>query len=284
MAATPISNDFKIPPPNARGKTTLCLLKTKLIRFIRAHPWFKKIVDHGWARITRIRRELCVRLNIVNRRRWILAVVLCVPGLVAMLIGVMVHRQHLYHHIDLASLNYPFDETRGRIQDIPKSLRDLDGKNVSVDGYMIPLDQAEKITSFAIIPVLFGDPWPPPPKLQQVVVCNTPSGVTLAYMPTQIRVYGRLHVAVEKDGGFIVDLYHLDVARVQSLEPFTLPRSVVVITIGAAAMLLVLTARWALRRRKRRLIGHCVACGYDLRATPERCPECGLVPKGAVST
>ena len=47
---------------------------------------------------------------------------------------------------------------------------------------------------------------------------------------------------------------------------------------GALAVLPALTMRSAVRKRARRMNGLCPTCGYDLRATPDRCPECGKIP------
>src|SRR5207253_3173887 len=50
------------------------------------------------------------------------------------------------------------------------------------------------------------------------------------------------------------------------------------VVFGATGLLPVLWLTATVSRRFDRRRGFCTACGYDLRATPDRCPECGAVP------
>jgi 4-amino-4-deoxy-L-arabinose transferase-like glycosyltransferase len=60
-----------------------------------------------------------------------------------------------------------------------------------------------------------------------------------------------------------------------SKRVWTMPAWLPVIAFAIAPLL----ALWRfIRKRRRHLRGHCPNCNYDLRATPERCPECGAVP------
>jgi hypothetical protein len=73
--------------------------------------------------------------------------------------------------------------------------------------------------------------------------------------------------------------------RVHREEAFEqgLPRNFAIIlplwipTLASAALPVLSLARWRRKQLSKRA-DRCTTCNYDLRATPDRCPECGAIP------
>jgi hypothetical protein len=78
-------------------------------------------------------------------------------------------------------------------------------------------------------------------------------------------------------GFLVIPKYH-QMSRDPALDVwFTVVGVPFYFVFWTAALLPAVRVRRALGRRRRRRLGLCPACGYDCRATPERCPECGRV-------
>ncbi len=113
---------------------------------------------------------------------------------------------------DLGNFNY--DQEHGG--QIPADVKQLAGAQLRLHGYMIPLDQAENITQFALVPSLFACCYGQPPQIQHTIVVSCPKGKAVSYCPDEIVVEGKLNVQEKKDDGYVVSLFELTVNSVKA--------------------------------------------------------------------
>jgi hypothetical protein len=186
-----------------------------------------------------------------------------------------------YQNGDLNAMgNYLFSPTGGTLSDVPARYRALDGRRVRIVGFMYDSSSTGKPTRFQLTAR------PPqeshgPPRVQDRVFANMPPGKTADFVYGLAELTGTLHVKVKYDstGEVVESLYELDVDQIGPLQPGPMWPVLILALIAGVFTVWGLRAALAMIRRypRRRLAGVCPMCGYDLRATPERCPECGML-------
>ena len=110
--------------------------------------------------------------------------------------------------------NFDYDQEKGG--NIPADVKKLSGHPVRLRGFMIPMDQADNITKFALVPDLFACCFGQPPQIQHMVVANCPEGKAVGYSPDEILVEGKLNVEEKKDDGYIISIFEVTVSSVKA--------------------------------------------------------------------
>jgi hypothetical protein len=119
------------------------------------------------------------------------------------------------YHVDLKALgNFPFNENTGTLADVPEKFRQLDGKQVTLEGFVYaPNSASDDINSFQFVYNVTKCCFSGPPQVQERVFAVVPEGKTFPNpgMYTMVQISGVMHVAVVKDdGGKISSVYTLN--------------------------------------------------------------------------
>ena len=105
-----------------------------------------------------------------------------------------------------------FDYEEG--MELPEEVSKLNGKQVSVSGFMATEDGSEgDVEYFIIINDACGCEGTP--KMNEMIFCIMPEGETTKLKDGRVTVVGKFHVSEEMEEGVVVSLYGLEVDSVK---------------------------------------------------------------------
>jgi hypothetical protein len=110
--------------------------------------------------------------------------------------------------------NFNFDPNHGG--NIPDDVMRLNGVKFRTRGFMIPLDQADQIKEFALVPSLTSSPFGTRPLVQHAIIVHLPPNTAVDYFPNELQVEGTLTVQETKDRGFIVSIFEINATSVKA--------------------------------------------------------------------
>jgi hypothetical protein len=130
-----------------------------------------------------------------------------------------------YFEVDLKSMsNFEMDQRVGTLADVPERFRNLDGKKVLLQGEVAPADFAlgrgsDFLLCYSVAKCCFGGP----PKVQHFVSCRISKDLQGKRLPDwmwsgQIKVFGTMHVKMQKEGELTTSIYQLDVEKIERVS------------------------------------------------------------------
>jgi hypothetical protein len=106
-----------------------------------------------------------------------------------------------------------------RAMRLPKEVRDLHEKEISICGFMLPFDRESKIRDFALVEALWSCCYGTPPDVNQVIIVSADDigGVDLVNDPVQL--IGTLDVGEKLDSdGTLMSVYRVRAKAVRRLK------------------------------------------------------------------
>lgn len=117
----------------------------------------------------------------------------------------------------------PFDELASwpyedGLKGMPKRVKDLDGKKVMMTGFMLPIDEVEKIKEFLLVQSLWSCCYGQPPDINGIVRVVMPKGKTTDYFFDPLKIVGTFKVEATMLDGYCVDIYQLHVESLEAIK------------------------------------------------------------------
>ncbi len=97
---------------------------------------------------------------------------------------------------------------------LPTEVTDLDQKEVTIRGFMVrEVPGSGPVSQFLLINDACGCNGTP--KLNEIVFCTLPTGVTMDIKTGVVSVTGKLYVGEEKEDGVVIMIYQMDADTVK---------------------------------------------------------------------
>ena len=85
----------------------------------------------------------------------------------------------------------------------------VNGKRVEIVGFMMPINEPQRLTRFIVVQSLWGCCFGQTPAVNHVVVVNMEPGKVVDFYPDAVRVTGVFSVGETREEGYLVSIYRL---------------------------------------------------------------------------